>query len=159
MRNVTLCFLIKGDEICLAMKKHGFGVGKWNGIGGKVKEGETIAEAALRELTEEIGVQADLTNLKNVGNIKFYFNDKPDWNQRMYIYFLTNWRGEPQESDEMAPKWYKKDEIPYQEMWVDDPHWLPQVLAGRKIEGEFYFNKDGAELDKFTIKELTVVKS
>ena len=37
------------------MKKRGFGEGKWNGFGGKVEEGETILQAALRELKEECG--------------------------------------------------------------------------------------------------------
>ena len=154
MRNVTLCFLIRDDEICLAMKKQGFGVGKWNGIGGKVQDGETIEEAAIRELYEEIGVHASIADLRNVGNLKFYFNNKPDWNQRMHIYFITEWQGEPRESDEMAPKWYKKDQIPYESMWIDDLYWLPKVLNGEKIEGEFYFNKDGVELDRFTVNEL-----
>jgi len=158
MRNVTLCFLVKGDEICLAMKKRGFGINKWNGYGGKVSEGETIEEATIRELKEEIGVQATLADLKKVGNIKFYFNEKPDWNQRMHIYFITSWQGEPQESDEMSPKWYKTTDIPYENMWVDDPHWLPLVLSGQKIEGKFYFNKDGAEIDRYTIKELVETK-
>lgn len=146
--------MLRGDEICLAMKKRGFGIGKWNGIGGKVQEGETIKEAAIRELNEEIGVRVDVANLENVGNIKFYFNEKPDWNQQMHIYLIDKWQGDPQESEEMAPKWYKKDKIPYETMWVDDPYWLPKVLNGEKIEGEFYFNKDGAELDKFTVNEL-----
>ena len=146
--------MLRGDEICLAMKKRGFGIGKWNGIGGKVKNGETIKEAAIRELYEEIGVNANIVDLDNVGNIKFYFNEKPDWNQQMHVYFINKWQGEPIESEEMAPKWYKKDQIPYEVMWVDDPYWLPKVLSGKKIEAEFYFNKDGAELDKFTVKEL-----
>lgn len=154
MRNVTLCFLIRDDEICLAMKKRGFGMGKWNGIGGKVEDGKTIEEAAIRELYEEINVKTNITNLEKIGNIKFYFNDKPDWNQRMHIYFINQWQGDPKESEEMAPKWYKKNQIPYESMWVDDPHWLPQVLDGKKIEAEFYFNKDGAEIDKFTVNEL-----
>ena len=89
MRDVTLCFLLRDDEICLAMKKRGFGVGKWNGIGGKVQDGETIEEAAVRELYEEVGVRADIADLKNVGNIKFYFNERPDWNQRMHVYFVN----------------------------------------------------------------------
>ncbi len=159
MRKVTLCFLVKEDHICLAMKKRGFGVNKWNGIGGKVEEGESIEEAVVRELEEEINVKANIADLDNVGNIKFYFNDKPDWNQHMYIYFIRNWQGEPQESDEMAPKWYKKDEIPYGKMWVDDPYWLPKVLKGEKIEAEFYFDDEGAEIDKCTIKELVSSKS
>ena len=38
------------------MKKRGFGVGKINGVGGKVGKGETIETAAVREAHEEVGV-------------------------------------------------------------------------------------------------------
>ena len=38
------------------MKKRSFGAGKWNGFGGKVKEGEEIHEAAKRETKEEAGI-------------------------------------------------------------------------------------------------------
>jgi 8-oxo-dGTP pyrophosphatase MutT (NUDIX family) len=136
------------------MKKRGFGVGKWNGVGGKVGDKETIEEAALREMEEEIGVKAKLTDLNKVGNIKFYFNEKSDWNQQVHIYFVNKWEGEPVESEEMKPQWYKKDELPYEAMWEDDPHWLPKILAGKKVEGEFYFKGDGGEIDKFDIREI-----
>ena len=36
MKQATLCLLVKDNEILLAMKKRGFGVGKWNGVGGKI---------------------------------------------------------------------------------------------------------------------------
>ena len=39
MQTETLCLLMRDNEILLAMKKRGFGVGKWNGVGGKVKNG------------------------------------------------------------------------------------------------------------------------
>ena len=42
------------ERILLAMKKRGFGAGKFNGFGGKVEARETILEAALREF-EEVG--------------------------------------------------------------------------------------------------------
>lgn len=42
LRKVTLCILFDKDRVLLAMKKRGFGVGKWNGAGGKLKDGETI---------------------------------------------------------------------------------------------------------------------
>ena len=42
-------FAKKKDKVLLAMKKRGFGAGKWNGVGGKVKDGETIKQAAIRE--------------------------------------------------------------------------------------------------------------
>jgi len=77
MRNATLCFLINNetDEILLGMKKRGFGKDKWNGFGGKIGEGETIEDAAKRELLEESGVHA--TELKKVGELTFFFPDMP----------------------------------------------------------------------------------
>ena len=54
MKVSTLCFLVKGDRILLAMKKRGFGEGKWNGVGGKVNEGESVGHAALREMDQAI---------------------------------------------------------------------------------------------------------
>jgi 8-oxo-dGTP pyrophosphatase MutT (NUDIX family) len=38
------------------MKKRGFGNGKYNGFGGKVENGETIQQAAIRETIEESGL-------------------------------------------------------------------------------------------------------
>lgn len=45
----TLCLLKKDDEILLAMKKRGFGEGKYNGVGGKIEKGETPEETMIRE--------------------------------------------------------------------------------------------------------------
>lgn len=56
LRQATICLLIKDDQVLLALKKRGFGEGKWNGVGGKVKDGETIEQTAIRETQEEIGV-------------------------------------------------------------------------------------------------------
>ena len=149
-----MCLLVKENEILLAMKKRGFGAGKWNGVGGKIKKEETIKEAAVREMEEEIGVTANPEHLEKVGNIKFYFKDNPEWDQHMHIFFVRKWEGEPEESEEMKPQWYKHQEIPYKEMWVDDPHWLPLVLAGKKIEGEFHFDDKGDAFDKFEVREV-----
>lgn len=38
----TLCFIIKNGKVLLARKKRGFGKGKWNGTGGKVKSNERV---------------------------------------------------------------------------------------------------------------------
>ena len=37
------------------MKKRGFGANRWNGYGGKTNEGESLEDAAIRELEEETG--------------------------------------------------------------------------------------------------------
>lgn len=37
-------------KVLLGLKKRGLGVDKWNGFGGKLEPGETIEEAAKREM-------------------------------------------------------------------------------------------------------------
>lgn len=159
MRPVTLCFLIKDNKVLLALKKRsltGFNVaiGKWNGIGGKVDPGETIEMAAIREISEEIGVKTAEKNLEKVGNIEFSFKDRPEWNQEVHIFLVRDWQGEPKESEEMMPKWYSHNEVPFKTMWQDDKYWLPAVLAGKKIQGKFDFINEGKKIDDFDIREV-----
>lgn len=59
MRKIlTLCMVMKDGKLLLGMKKRGFGMGRWNGFGGKVEAGESIEEAAKREVFEESGLVA-----------------------------------------------------------------------------------------------------
>jgi len=56
MRDMTLCFLVKGhppSEVLLDLKKIGFGQGKYAGFGGKAEAGETVEAAAMHELEIE----------------------------------------------------------------------------------------------------------
>lgn len=148
MRDVTLVFLDKPSEkqVLLAMKKRGFGEGKWNGVGGKLQDGESLEDAAVREAEEEIGVIINPADLRTVAVIDFEFDGKSDFNQRVHTFFTEQWTGEPEESEEMKPQWYAYDAIPYESMWIDDIHWLPRVLAGEKLTARFLFNVDGSEI-------------
>ncbi len=40
----------------------------------------------------------------------------------------------------MRPEWFEIHNIPYNQMWSGDIYWLPRVLIGEKISGEFSFN-------------------
>ncbi|MBU1148918.1 8-oxo-dGTP diphosphatase [Patescibacteria group bacterium] len=139
----SLCLLIKKDgnqikEICLAMKKRGFGSGYWNGSGGKQEaQDKTIEDTLLRETQEEIGVK--MTDFQKVGILDFYFKENPEWNQRMHIYLCDKWQGKPTETEEMKPQWFTVDQIPYGKMWLDDIYWLPKVLEGKLVKGQFSF--------------------
>src|SRR5687767_7036372 len=115
LRQATLVFLVKDNQILLAMKKRGFAEGKWNGVGGKKNDNETIDEAARRETFEEIGVK--VTKLNKVASLNFYFLEKPEWEQQVIAYLVNNWGGDPKESEEMAPRWFDINKIPYKEMW------------------------------------------
>mgnify|MGYP001563981728 CR=1 FL=1 len=128
------------------MKKRGFGVGRFNGAGGKVSGGETIEEATIRETQEEIGVR--VKEISKIAELTFTFPHNESWNQVVHVYFCSKWDGEIVESEEMKPKWFKVDDIPYSSMWPDDIFWLPKVLAGEKIRASFTFGKNDVILKK-----------
>lgn len=139
-KNCTLLFLRKDDQILLAMKKRGFGSDRYNGIGGKIEPGETIEQALVRECQEEINVTP--TKFYKVAEHDFTQNesDKP-WRMYVHAYICTEWEGEPSETDEMAPEWFNIAEIPYDNMWQDDILWLPMVLEGKSLFGQFTFDE------------------
>jgi len=147
LRDATLLFLIKNEpdkprEICLAMKKIGFGQGRWNGVGGKVEAGrETIEEAARREAREEIGINPGAKLLK-VAELSFFFPHNSAWNQTVHVFFCEDWQGKPAESDEMAPKWFKEKEIPWKMMWPSDTYWFPTTLAGNRLRASIMFGEN-----------------
>jgi 8-oxo-dGTP pyrophosphatase MutT (NUDIX family) len=146
LQEATWCIPLRGkDEILLAMKKRGFGVGLWNASGGKVKPGEPPIETAARETFEELNIK--VTHLLLVASIEFYFVHKPEWSQRVIGFTTRKWQGIPEETEEMSPQWFKYGEIPYDHMWSDDRIWLPQVLSGKKITGEFLFGDHNDILD------------
>lgn len=138
MKHVTLLFLLRDNDILLAMKKRGFGMGRWNGVGGKIEPGETIEQATARECREEIGV--DPGDLEKVAHLTFVFSEgRADI--LAHVYVTRSWTGEPVETEEMAPQWFALADIPYKEMWQDDEHWLPHVLNGKKLHASFMFDQ------------------
>ncbi len=157
LKKTTLLFLIKKEnenikEICLAMKKRGFGEGRWNGVGGKAEKGDkTIEETAIRETKEEINVIVNKIN--KIAELSFYFSHNPSFNQKVFVYFSENWENEPKETEEMNPKWFNIKDIPYNNMWPDDPFWLPKVLEGKLLKASFQFSEN----DVIDYKEVNIV--
>ena len=147
----TLCCLKKDGKILLGMKKRGFGAGRWNGFGGKLKDGETIEQAAVRETQEECGIE--IIKLEKIGLLDFEFEDKAGILE-VHLFVIIKYSGEPVETAEMKPQWFAFAEIPFAEMWPDDKFWIPLFLADKKFKGQFLFNKGG---NKILQKKLEVV--
>jgi len=151
MHNATLCYLIKDNKILLGLKKRGFGEGRWNGYGGKPNSGESIEDAVIREVKEETNVSVSKKHLEKVAVIDFYFTNAPpdkDWDQTVYVFFAKEWKGEPEETEEMKPQWFDYDKAPIDQMWQDDKYWLPLVIEGKKVRAEFTFGKDNISVLK-----------
>ncbi len=150
----TICFLLKGNQILLPMKKRGFGAGNYNGYGGKKEATDkTIEDAAVRELLEEAGLTARVEDLDHRGTIHFYFPARPELNQKVQVYFLRRWQGEPVETEEMKPKWFDMDMIPCDKMWDSDKYWLEKILDGKKITATFVWKEDNKTVDRYQIEE------
>ena len=152
---LTVCVIHKHPKVLLGMKKRGFGAGRWNGFGGKVEEGETIEEAALREVREEAGIA--VKEIEKYGIIDFETKDKPEILE-VHIFKGNDITGEPVESEEMRPSWFHVDDIPFDTMWPDDIYWFPLLLAGKKFKGKFLFdNSDNANIlnhELIEVKEI-----
>ena len=136
---LTLCIPIKNNKVLLGMKKRGFGAGRWNGFGGKMEEGETIEQATLRELYEEVGIKDG--KLNKVGVLDFSFRNDEKKVLEVHIFKLTDFREEPRETEEMKPQWFFLNEIPFSQMWSDDKFWFPFLLNGKLFKGEFMFDR------------------
>ena len=152
MVNATLCFLMRDapeKTILLGMKKDGFGKGKWNGLGGKIENNETPKAAAIREVYEEGGVRIPESAVEKFAELTFLSvkgTDEKKLDMFVHVFVARDWEGNPQETGEMLPKWFSAREIPFESMWVDDVHWLPLVIEGKKFRAEFTFGEDNETL-------------
>lgn len=140
MRRTTSLLLLRPGEVLLARKKRGFGTGRVVGVGGGLEPGETALDAAIREAQEEVGVTP--LGAREVATLRFRFPHRPAWDLEVAVFLAERWRGEPRESDEVAPAWYPVATPPYDEMWPDARLWLPRVLAGERFSASFAYGAD-----------------
>lgn len=128
-RQVTLVFCRDGDRVLLGTKKYGFGRGNLVAPGGHLDPGETAAQAAARELHEEVGLIVAPTDLVARGMVRFRFPSRPSWNMDTALFVAPDgaWQGTATESDEIDPRWCHLDALPLELMWDDAPHWMPRA--------------------------------
>lgn len=138
LENAVLVFLLKDDEVLLAIKTRNIGMGRRNGYGGGIEEGESPEEAVVRELEKESGgVIVFEKDLEKAAIVDFenITSDGKTFVCRVHIFLAREWNGEPKETEEMAdPRWFKINQLP--RMMPADRFWLPMVLAGKKIFGK-----------------------
>src|SRR5262252_4693813 len=96
-------YFLKDNQVLLGLRKQTeweLGKNLIAGIGGKIGdipglENETPERALEREAQEEIGVLP--TSYHNAGQVTFLFPNKPKWNQKVNLYIVDEWEGEPTE--------------------------------------------------------------
>jgi 8-oxo-dGTP diphosphatase len=141
----TLCFCHNNDDILLLLRNKQPNKDLWNGLGGKIEEGEEPHDSALREINEESSLE--LTNLKHLGIVSWSY-DKPGYIPYQIIGGMHIFWGEVddeqrnmkdihhQETIEGKLGWHHKDDV-YN---LDSPQivenisvFLPQMVAAQQL--------------------------
>lgn len=106
-------------------------------------------DAAIRECKEEVGISP--LSLKQKGVIYFHYKNNPDWDNECHVFTSENeddvTMDKIQESEEMLPKWFDVNEIPFEGMWEDSKIWFKPLIAREDVHYEFFF--DGEKLQSY----------
>ena len=114
--------------------------GVYNGIGGKIAEGETPEACARRELLEEAGLEA--LSLDPVGKITFLGGAHGDWD--VFVYRVCEYIGDPQENErEGKLRWFDTRRVSEIPTGKADQFFLPLVFQGLHFDGAFSFDGNG----------------
>lgn len=118
----VVCF--RDDEVLLIRRGKPPLDGQWSLPGGRIEWGERAADAALRELKEETGCDADLIGLIDVVDAVFTRRDSPDsspWGHYVLIDYAARWRsGEPRGGDDASDaRFFTVDEIAALGLWSE----------------------------------------
>lgn len=111
--------------------------GKWNGLGGKLKPGETPEECAVREVREESGLSIEDPRLR--GFITFpAFDQFDDW----YVFLFTAGRfsGTLAESDEGLLEWVEDVNLLKLDLWEGDHLFLPWLDQERMFSAKICYD-------------------
>ena len=118
----TVCFLIEGSKVLLALIQYSPNDRKWNGIGGFVEENESPEDAVVREINEETFIQVNKHDLIKVKEL--------DLDIHLIVFKVNRWGGELKTKDPSLKefKWFRFDEIPFKQMHEGNDKWIFEAL-------------------------------
>eukprot|EP01132_Coremiostelium_polycephalum_P001475 gene1475-1860_t len=141
MKECSVCFFLKDNrtQVLLALKKRGFAKGKYDGPGGKFDASidKNIQDTTIRESIEEVGFKP--IDLKPIGIHTCFF---PNSTLKNTVFVCENFEGEPTESEEMKPYWFKKEDIPIESTWEDFKLWYNDIFDQPSTPFNYHFHFD-----------------
>jgi 8-oxo-dGTP diphosphatase len=141
MKLATLCYLINRSNNSTLMiyrnkKENDYHKGKWNGLGGKLEQGESPEECAIREIKEESGLE--VKSLKMKGIITFpMFDGNDDW----YVFFFISdqYEGNLINSPEGHLQWIPNEKLIDINLWEGDKIFIPWLFQDKFFSAKFNY--------------------
>ena len=97
----------KGDQILVGQRPPGHTLaGQWEFPGGKIEKGESPESALKRELAEELGIDAEIGDLKLAASHTY-----GDTCILILFYDVAFWKGEPKHQHHTELRWIHPDEF------------------------------------------------
>lgn len=140
MKLATLCYVQREGKTLMIHRNKNQGdmhLGKWNGLGGKLEEGESPQECAVREVGEESGLEAKNPIL--AGFLTFpMFDGQDDW--YCFVFRIEDFSGElKHESAEGKLEWFPNEDVFKLPLWEGDHIFLPWIFEKRFFMAKFVY--------------------
>ena len=104
-------------------------LGKYNGLGGKMRPGEDVMSCMRREIKEEAGIQCRSMVLRGTVSWPGFGPHGEDW--LGFIFLITAFEGKVfSENDEGPLGWFDITRLRDLPMWAGDRYFLPLVFDG-----------------------------
>jgi 8-oxo-dGTP diphosphatase len=104
---VVAAIMRKGDELLVGQRPENNSLpGLWEFPGGKIEAAEDPEEALARELNEELGIEADIGDLKI--SVTHSFGEV---NILILFYEVLYWKGEPRPKHHLQIEWVSAEEL------------------------------------------------
>ncbi len=153
MKYATLCYLRKNGKTLMlhrVKKANDMHEGKWNGLGGKMEEGETPEECAIREVKEECGLSVKNPTLKGLLTFPF-FSKGESW--YVYLFLINEFDGELIESNEGDLEWIDDKKLFDLNLWDGDRIFIKWLDQPGFFSGKFLY-KDGSLVEHNFLNHL-----
>lgn len=110
-------YLLRAGEVLLQQRRNtGYRDGHWAGVAGHVDPGESVLDAAVREVHEEVGVTLAAADLHPVTAMHRWTPQGGPVEQRIDMFFTaTRWDGEPmvvEPHKAAAVRWFAFNDLP-----------------------------------------------
>ena len=109
--DVVGAVIVKDGAVLCARRGPGSQMaGMWEFPGGKIEAGETPEQAVIRELQEEVGIDAKSPVLLKTLEHRF-----PDRIITLYFFLVEDWQGEPYGKEGQPKRWVAQSDLKTEE--------------------------------------------